>query len=334
MDTGRIYGYAAAWMDGSAPKAKAKVEALHVNRGNKAHSLMVIYDSLSTNRAAVKHFFESFNLLPYKIDGWKKWGSADITFTTTAPGALQHIEPGAESTTKGYTLAAYDPNSSLSFSVDVEAVLPFYWAVSDSAFFAEKSAEYIGRDDSLVYTANVQRGAAKGKEYLVRIGEGGRNYKKLNIFLHGDSTYVLSLIAPKEFAEAKGYQAFFNDFRFINHKPNTLVLQSKAAALLQALVSADSATRADAVAFVESAPFKKSDLPLLHVALLAQYPDSDDPYYGTFETLRERVTGFSDESTVNFILKIMRSKKAKKVQNNTNCCGRLQVLKQHIHLVH
>ena len=91
----------------------------------------------------------------------------------------------------------------------------------------------------------------------------------------------------------------FKDFKITNEIIPT-IYTNKTISLLEALKSADSATRKKAFDALGTTNFEKEDLSLLHNALLQHYSNSSD-YYSIGDRIAEVIESFADSSTVDFV---------------------------------
>src|SRR6185437_8632438 len=87
---------------------------------------------------------------------------------------------------------------------------------------------------------------------------------------------------------------------FTSVQPDTNVLVSKAALLLSDLGSPDSSVSNSAVKYLTIVPFVKEDLPLLHDALLRNYPELDYSPDQTRNKLKKIILNFKDTSSFRF----------------------------------
>ena len=296
VDTGRIKGHAGMWLDGDFKTGNLLLRTMHVNKGNRGFTLMVVYDK-GTSGSAIDSFFQSFEFIGYEGAAWQPQSNMGTVYTTQAPAPFQSPAQATNETLQ----FTYDKSSGHFMQVQAEPVPPFFWVSSDSAYFNHKLNEYIGYGDTVTYQKEVMNGTVYGMEYGIRMGAEKRNFKRVRMLLHNDSSYVLIMIAPEEVATSTAFNPFFNEFRFHQHKKSNKHLQNKAALLLTQLLSPDSLLFAEAQQSITSAPFTKSDLPLLHTALLQPYVDFEESSYCTHDMLINTVTTFQDVSTVSFI---------------------------------
>ncbi len=299
-DTGRYHGLAAMWMDGRYKNNQLLMKSMHVNRGHRNFSLMVLHEA-GADTTGLAAFFGSFRLLPYQPAEWKTYTDSTRTFTTLAPAPFIKQEQDNTSAVNGTIHMAYDKGSGTALQVNVEGFSPYYWTQNDSTFFAERLAEYSTAEDTVFYTRKITNGAASGMEYGIGMGQERRNYKKLRMLLHNDSLYVLSVIAPETYATGKDVEPFFTAFRFTHHQAQHSFFKNKTSQLLADLQAGDSAVFEQAKSSLGNVPFTRADLPRLHPALLEPYRDFDENNFCAHDALLNKIVSLADASTITFI---------------------------------
>lgn len=297
-ETGYWNGLPAMWMNGWYKQNELLFKSLTVNRGNRGYSLMAMYDA-ATDTTQVMHFLQSLQLPSYNRASFQTYTDPINTFTTSAPAPIT-IMASQDSTVKTRTAVSYDSLSAFSFQVTTEPHLPYFWTANDSTFYATTITGYIGAGDSMLYERKITNGAATGREYGIRMA-GGRNFKRLHFLLNGDSTYMLYTVAPETFALQKEADLFFNDFRFLHYSPAKNLFQNKGKKLIADLETGDSTAFEQAKDYIDAAAFTRSDLPLLHEALLTPYRDSGNYNYGVLHQLLDKAVAISDTQTIAFI---------------------------------
>jgi hypothetical protein len=255
--------------------------------------------------AGLQRFIRSFRLEETTRAAWSDQPAPDSSFHTWVPGPIGRI---ANDTAGGaYTyrnvVVACDSAAAISFQVDKGALEKWYWTDSDSSFFAHEMNKYKVYTDSLLQQKEVSNGATTGREYLFRQA-ASNNLKRMRILPHGDSLYLMYTYSPRQLAQDADLDRFFSSFRFSREIAGKPYLENKTKQLMSALLAADSATAVKLhSALRQLPPFHRSDLPLLHEALLHTYSDSGTGMlrYSVYGNIMDRVAHLKDSSTIAFI---------------------------------
>lgn len=315
-DTTTYKGQPAMWLTGTYKENNMLLKLLTVNRGNRSYALLAVYDP-RTDTTFIEHFFDAMELQPFKApSGWQQYNTQSSAYTTFAPPIIVKDGNNEDDTTFSNTHTFADKQTGYFVQITTEALSPYYSAINDSAFYADKLKEYVGYNDTLIQATPITNGAAKGMEYLIGMDVERRNYKRIRMLLHGDSTYVISFIAPLADVRDHTFDPPFIQFRFREESKPTNVYKNKTVKLLSDLSATDSVTFEMASAYLSKANFVKEDLPLLHKAMLQPYKDFNDAYDDTYDELTRQVAAFNDTSTVSFIQ-----------QHYTNLSGKNEELK-------
>lgn len=297
---------------------------LIICRGNRAYSIAIVTQKGKEDFPDVNRFFKSFKLLPYKEAIWSKQMPAPNTFSTWAPSGFDIAPPDTaglqgvqlkEKLTGSQKLVQFignDPNSSVSYNINVHAASKYFWANTDSSFLEEQLKTYFsdtsssfakqnpGNFDSLIYKKNVVNGNVKGIEILVKNAAESYN-KRVRILPHGDSSYHLFLLAPYAVINNENNKKFFEEFRFSIENIPSGILKSKTSLILDDLASADSVTKEEAISVLYDTKFEVIDLPLLCKAYLKQYPADTTLYNTVNEKIGRAISAIRDSSVVSFV---------------------------------
>ncbi|HEY1023126.1 MAG TPA: hypothetical protein VGE06_12480, partial [Flavisolibacter sp.] len=288
-------GYPAARMDYEEKSVNGTYKSLIVVRGNQV--ILLLGGAVKgSDMEDIDNYLQSLELLPYEAAPWQK--TEGPGFFTQAPAAFQAETDTA--TPEGLYFEqhyAYNEKDAVSYVVLKEQLSPTYWAVSDSLFFEEKLQANLGETDSLLERSRVQNGGLRGIDFMVRM-EGHSSLKKIRMLVSKDTLYTLfARIQEKEWNSGP-HATFFESFRLYNEVPPT-IYQPKVVQLLQALRASDSTAFARAHADLDAVQFQKSDLPLLHEALLQPYNDEEE-FYSTHSKLVEHILPLADATTLSF----------------------------------
>lgn len=239
----------------------------YISRGNRWYALLAMYP-LSGRMPAVDSFFASFTELKEPDRPWQKSVSPDSAFSTWAPQAFTGRAKDSSGT---YTYTSFDSLHVISYDVVSYKLGPYYWSVSDSAFWADRIEAKISYRDTLLEKRPITNGDAKGWEWIKKQRGSNLYYREL-LLLHGDRLYALVVNSAKSQVHRPEADRFFEEFRLRGPTTANPYLQSQAEPLLRALFDADSATAAKAYPGLSGASFQKKDLPLLYRCLLRQSP--------------------------------------------------------------
>lgn len=243
----------------------------YIDRGNRWYALVSMTPT-SGNTAKVNRFFSSFAELDYPAHRWANSVSPDSLFTAWTPAPIEiRARDSSDGSDIDRKYNSYDTSRAESFGVVAYHLHPYYWSTSDSAFWADRVREHIKYSDTLISKRAVSNGEARGWEWVKR-NKRSHNYERLRQLLDGDKLYSLLACGPYKELYTANANRYFESFRFSRKVQPNPYLHSKAQQLIGDLLSADSALSARAYAYVEKAPFQKSDLPSLYRALLEVSP--------------------------------------------------------------
>lgn len=249
-------------------------------RGNRNIVLMSIGEKRYFDNGAGRELFKSFEIIPQKETTWKVNDDPAKTFSSWSPAPF--FFPDSETNrTKGRShLGSYDTVSSTTYAVVIDTLDKYFWRSSLDEFWKQKKDQYVVQKDSLVTEREVINGLAKGKEYIVRIGQTG-TYERSRILVHGKLVYALYVSSSKSEILTPAVERFFQEFKLKARPDDFNITTSKAAMVLKDIRSKDSATRAAAVAALEDATFEQKDLKLLQESLFRRYDRTESWTSGT-----------------------------------------------------
>ncbi len=297
-------GHRVLELGGMMKEAPLMLNAHYEFRGNRWYALVTMYDP-QKGKAAAENYFNSFQMLDYADADWKDYASQDQLFTTWSPANFSTIskKSNEDSSLKYET---YDSLRGDTYDIVVESFGKYFWQNNDSLLWAHildryKSAYY---GDSILYTKPVNNGEVKGYELALR-EDGSHNIKRVRKLINGNKLYSLVTLQDSSEIFNNNNNKFFNSFRFTITQPNDVVYQSKAIDLLNDISSTDSVTQNAASNYLSNAPFTRSELPLLHKAILKSYlqhndDGNDNTYDATREKIKRRIIQFEDSSSYSF----------------------------------
>ena len=308
MDTWQ--GYPRLQLAGETEDRDAYLQILVLLRGSRVYALMAVSSSKSLGADARDQFFSSFQLTDYKPGKMELRTAPDKSFSSQATASIEYkvendpdvaaavaLDPDKDAKK---TYVAYDPADAVSFVIQKEALSPYTWYASDSAFFAKQSGLYKGWEDSIYAYKETTNGKLIARDYVF-LSPDNHNLKKVRLVLNGDTLYTIYSFIPQQLIGDKRYNAFFDEFRVSREVGAQTIFTNRSDRLKQAMLSSDSATFAKATVAFQEITFTKKELPFLHDALTRVYQDDSSEYY----TLQDRIIGqlddLEDPSTVAFI---------------------------------
>jgi hypothetical protein len=177
----------------------------------------------------------------------------------------------------------------------------YFWQNGDSALWEHFVGEAVSLNDTLLGRKKVANGEASGVELTIR-EHGSGNVARKRILLNNDRVYTLLTIKSESELYTNNTNRFFEDFRFSKTTASSAIFTSKASLLLRDLSNGDSAIREAARAALHDAPFINKDLPLLHAALMHDYPVSEYYYDDPKQSLKGIIIDIHDTSSYTFAL--------------------------------
>ncbi len=299
-ETSVMQGHKVLRFDAESKAESLFYKTMNMVRGNRVYTMMVLGHVSLKDEEGPEHYFRSLKLLDIKKAAFSVQPSDDGSFSSMVPDKFIRVkeEEKEDSTRIHYT--SYDPYEVTSYEVIKDILPAFFWVKSDTGFYRERANTAVGYKDSLLSYSIVSNGNIRGTEQLVQLS-GGDMVKRMRYLLHGDTLYTLISFAQGAVVSDEQHAAFFEQFRIRDDQIPSSVLKSRAAELFEALSDKDSLRFAKASEILDKVSFAKADLPLLHKALLAVYPDDTISWNNTRDKLIEVLEPVADSSTVDFI---------------------------------
>ncbi len=279
--------------------AEILLEGYLIRRGNRTYVPIVVMPKAKADFPQVTNFFRSFSLLPYEETSWKKQPLGNTNINVYAPGPWIKAEVDPSSylfEPRVHSYHAQDINTAASYSIDVETISPYFWSTADSSFFKERAESFKGYKDSIISWKYIDKGVKHGELLLKQ--SGSDHFRKLKVYLNGDSLYTLYSYQTGEH-DSRTNQ-FLSGIEFPVQYPST-IFTNKAALLMQALQSKDSAVAADAKAVLGTVKFTKNDLPVLYEAFPKKYTNYEGTYRTVNELLANQIALLDDNNTLDYI---------------------------------
>ncbi|RYZ24331.1 MAG: TraB/GumN family protein [Chitinophagaceae bacterium] len=303
----KVMGYDSLQIDGrKAYRLKMRLTEMNLPvwylitaRDNRIFTAMVITQMPSLDTVRATRFLESFSFLPYVSSHWQEQTDSAASFRAFGPAAfVMQASEGSEQ--RHHRLFAQDPASGNYCVVDVQRLSRFALGGRDSSFYEGQMNSYLSRGDSVLRRFVTSNGAAQGRGYELATQKGASRMG-LRLIPQGDTLYNL-LYQVAQSTDTQPYDSFLNSFRLTHAvAPEKQMPRGDVATLLAGLRSTDSATHADALAYLPEAPLERQDLPLLETALQATYPDGDTIYYSSMQTLLDALAPLADSGTVALV---------------------------------
>lgn len=278
-------------------------KVLNLHRGNRIYYLFATTSDSVQSRKEIENFFTSFSLLPPKESEWRAANAPDNSFTAWSATPVTRYIDSTDPDSKLISYEVYDSTAPCTYFVGKSSYPPHYWADNDTALLRRTVNNYISYNDSLLSYIPVTNGDYRGVEIVVGLPDN-HNVKKMRLLIVGDTLFTIYGINAPEILALDNSRRLFSEFK-VHHTTPSTIFTSKAAALLKALHSTDSAAFADAKETLKLVSFAKTDLSLLHKAMLERYSDSVEYNYNTVNNLLfTEVASLKDESTLALVKQV------------------------------
>lgn len=277
---------------------KIVTKILLVSRGNRRYMLITSQFKKNYNKDEFEKFFSSFELLPYRTSDWESQSDRDQSFTTWSPAIIKNKNDSASLSVIQFSV--YDSLAPATLGIDKDIFPSYYWISNDSILYEKKIKTFMSWDDSLIYKTSISNGNVQGIEILIYL-KGTHNRKKMRLLLNGDTLYTLYTFLPESVLQQKEYRKFFEDFRIKNEVSPANLFRNKAEKYFKALLTTDSTEFETTKQMLDEISFTKSDLPILHRALLHPFIDFSPEEYCIHDRIISIVVELADESTVKFV---------------------------------
>jgi uncharacterized protein YbaP (TraB family) len=267
--------------------------------GNRWHTILAIGNEKSIQHASVNDFLSSFKLSDVETAVWNTRQDAAKTFSAWMPNDIVDVNDSEAVTEllKSH-VASFDAKNANSYDVMLIKSNPFFWATSDSSYWKKITASYIDKTNSTTVNKAVSNESYNGWEMIQNVS-GTNMYHRIRFLHHGDDLYILFSSLDKTRINDENTNKFFSEFKFLKPATPSTYLVNKTEKLLEGLSSSDSATQNYAISFLLLAPFTKTDLPLLHAALLKKYEPSEE-WRDINDLIKDQIVKVGDTSTIEF----------------------------------
>lgn len=276
----------------------ALFKMLIVLRGNRVYTI-VAGGAENADFSQVERVFQSLTIEDYKPGSFQVQKGKG--FSTSAPAAFTNnkedeLEDEEDEEDEHYS--SYNVAESISFDVYKTALSPYYFAKSDSVFFEAQIKGYRSYLDSVIKKEIVYNGKLKAVDFVLQ-REGSNTLRRVRTVLSKDTVYNLVVYLPSPFLNNAEINSFFNDFRVAKEEA-PVIFTNKTKELIAAMQLKDSLAFNKAMEAMNLVEFSKEDLPLLHEAILVNYPYSDMYFSGT-DILSREIQNLNDPSTIRFV---------------------------------
>lgn len=293
-------------------------KVLNLHRGNRIYYLFATTSEQAQSDTALEHFFTSFSFLPPKESVWQATCAPDNSFTTWAATPVSRYRDTANADSKYILFEAHDSTAPCTYFIGKSPYPANYWAESDTSLLRRTIDNYIGYNGSLLSYTPVTNSGYQGVEFVMGLPDN-HNVKKMRLLIVGDTLFTIYGISTPETFAQENSRRLFADFT-VHHTTASTIFTNKAAALLKSLQATDSLAFAEAKTTLNLVTFTKTDLPLLHQAMLLPYRDSVS-YNNVNGRLLNLVASFKDESTLELVKKVWNQLPATQEKHRYNLLG-------------
>ena len=291
-----IQGYAGVRLSGrNILQPNFYMNALSVVKNNRNIVVLVVSDSMHLKAPETQKIFSSLRFIPPPAVNWALYTTADSLLSARVPGAFRTIDNGARR-----ILCSFDTTTASSYYIIADTLNKYTWYKHDTSFWKER-IDYYSTGFSVEKESDIQFNGTPGKELLIK---KDIVYKRMRLVLHENKIYEAMVSGDKQFVYNSDATAFLNSFTInAQAKYINFINQPKANLVLNDLSDKDSAVRVEAYKNLSAALFEKSDLPLLHEALLKQYlsPFTSEQADAINLRIATILNQLSDSTTIAFI---------------------------------
>ncbi|MCR6720516.1 MAG: TraB/GumN family protein [Chitinophagaceae bacterium] len=291
-------GYPSYYLKGINEDQGTTFGLFMVIRGNRIYQLVAGGATSNKNvDGLIERFFTQLNLIEYDATPYSRKNSPSNSFQVYGPKDFHVVADSNATTSKTVHYTTFDDQRQVTYEIYAEAISPYLWTATDSAFLEEKGKVYIAYNDSIESKKAMWNGKAPSLHWVVK--EPGNNLKKLvRVVASKDSLYTLITVIQTQ--EINASDIFFNKF-LTTTAPGKNLTASKTSLLLKDLQSKDTATFEEAKEALSVVKFDKKDLPSLHQHLLKEFPDDDNYYWTVRHQLVDKIAAFQDKSSIKFV---------------------------------
>lgn len=299
LDT--VLRYPAMWLKFSSGQGTATYynKVLNLHRGNRIYYLIVTFEDSIKNKQAIDNFFSSFQFLPHKESQWKQQTAPDGSFSTWSASPVSVYADTSESNDKRIIFELYDSIAPCTWYVTKTPYSTNYWTDNDTSLLRRTANSIMDYNDSLLNFTWVTNSGYKGAEATFDLADN-HNVRKTRLLIVGDTLFEIYGFGPPEIMSLDNTRRLFDEFS-VNHNTATTIFTSKAEALLKDLRSKDSTDFAEAKRLLSLVHFTKTDLPLLHKAMIELYPDDSLGYANASNLLFKIIANLNDETTLEAV---------------------------------
>jgi uncharacterized protein YbaP (TraB family) len=286
-------------MNGSMMNNSMRVKSKIILRGNRYYTLLIMYPPDKWN-ASMDKTMVSFHPINNRESRWRNETSPDSLFTTWAPAGFYYTD-GTDTTEANQIphYESFDSNKVHIYIMAVDTLDTYFWKKNDSALWEYEKDRFVSSSDTILSERIFKKDGLFQCEYLTR-PKGSNNITRKHFWLRGNLIYRMSTMQEPETITSENANRFFDQFHFNYAAEKTYVFDSKAAALLKDLLSADTTISRKANDAIPNAPFDSSDILLLQNAVLINYPDDSAVTNSTNGEIAERIVKLNDSSSVFF----------------------------------
>ncbi|GGH76587.1 hypothetical protein GCM10011379_41650 [Filimonas zeae] len=291
-----LNGHKGYSLEGSVKNSGVYLRGALINHYNRQIILMAFTDSASAYSGKCDNAFRSLSFQEAPVYAWQSYASADSAFATTAPAAFTNTAAFKS------LQVTRDSVTALSYFVRCDTMGKYSWFPSDSALFNHLQRTAVANTNT-VHVQPITQNGLTGWEWLTKQATNDQIMTRARVYIRGDKLYTLFAAGDSALLYSSQSNSFFSAISTPSTNTGRSVWQPKTDLIIQDLMSADADKQGEAYNSLDDAPFSKTDLPILHEALLKSYPADSSAVSTSYINTRiaQEVADMADSTTVAFI---------------------------------
>lgn len=296
-------GFPANWIDFTLMLDGEKIfyRTLNVLRGKRNYYFMAYSGSEARLNEAAVEYFKSISFYNLISDAWQTQTVPGGDFSVWSPAPFKK-EENSNNSLEYSSWVSMDTLNAVSIIIHKEPHSPYLKVSSDTAYLRSAVMEYIGYGHELLNFKFTRNGNFQSAEAESKYAEG-HTRKKMRCVFDNQSVYCLFAIGDQQSLEQPGIARMFESFTLAGSADYTELYKSKAAILLKALASDDSATSFRAFRRLPDLEFSREDLPLLYAAMKETYREN---LYNVYGNIGDAIRKTGDSSSIGELSKLYR----------------------------
>ncbi|AYL96266.1 TraB/GumN family protein [Mucilaginibacter celer] len=272
-------------------------------RGNRTYLLMKQNIEEEKPLPAGDDFLESFKMISYKKPQATTYNFEGTDFSVTTFEKLRFIRDSVanyRSFLKN-SVTAYSTNTASGgvYGVEHTNISKYYRAAHVDSVYNKLIPKFVPYTDTLLKVDTIVVNNITGREFISQSKSTGDKKRERLFIDNGDLFYMTAHIADEElFSETSN--EFFNSLKKVRDTQPIDLSSSKAAVIINDLVSADSVLNQGAKGALAYYDFKKDELPYVYKGLQTSYP-ADSLYGGPGRLLLNVLNKTHDDKTIEVL---------------------------------